>query len=357
MKVDNKFNWLHVSDFHQGMKGSAHLWYDVKSSFYEDIKYHCLAQGNIDVVIFSGDLTQKATEDEFNAVITEIETLWEHFKTVGQNPSLFVIPGNHDLERPKPRSPVALALNEWASEDMAEAFYQKDGPYLEQVKRMFKNYSQFIKKLKSRKINILEDSVGIIAGDSCGVWQKEEFRVGLVGLNTAWSQITGGDLQGKLELGATQIQQVSKKHITEWTDGNHANLIVTHHPANWLSPHSEEAFNIEINPLGRFTAHLFGHMHEAKAVQEDYGDEEVKRSFQASSLFSLEMYGQNKTRRHGYNFGQINFDDDVITWWPKKAEQRVGAGGWTVRPDTASLPKRQNECITYKIRLNLKKKI
>lgn len=356
MKVDNKFNWLHISDFHQGMKGTENLWHDVKSSFYEDITYHCLAQGNLDVVVFSGDLTQQGTEAEFNAVIKEIVTLWEHFKTAGQNPSLFLIPGNHDFERPKPHSPVALALQGWKSEGMTEAFYQKDGPYLTQVNEMFKNYSQFIKKLKTRKIKILEEGIGVMPGDSCGVWQKDEFRVGLVGLNTAWSQITSGDLQGKLQLSSTQIHQVSKEHISEWTNANHVNLIVTHHPVNWLSSDSEHIFDVEINPLGRFTAHLFGHMHEAKAVQEDYGDEEMKRSFQASSLFGLETYGQNKKRSHGYNFGQINFDDDAVTWWPKKAEQRVGAGGWTIRPDTGSLPKRQNECITYKVKINNKKK-
>lgn len=356
MKSD-KFNWLHISDFHQGMRGSENLWYDVKASFYEDIKYHCLAHGDLDVVVFSGDLTQQAEKSEFDAVFKEIESLWEQLKSVGQSPSLFLIPGNHDLERPKAHSPVAMALQGWETAGVVDAFYQKDGPYIDQIKGMFKNYSQLINRLKNSKIPLLEESVGVLPGDSCGVWQQGDFRVGLVGLNTAWSQITGEALQGKLELSPKQIHQVTKQHINEWTSANHANLIVTHHPANWLSSGSEHNFNVEINPLGRFTAHLFGHMHESIAVQEDYGDYEVKRSFQASSLFGLETYGQKKDRRHGYNFGQIDFANDDITWWPKRAEQRTGAGSWTIRPDTASLPKRQNESVTYKVQLNNKKKI
>ncbi|MCD5997517.1 metallophosphoesterase [Pseudomonas sp. CDFA 602] len=355
MTSNNKFNWLHISDFHQGMNGSENLWADVKPSFYSDIKYHCVANGDLHVVVFSGDLTQKADKNEFDAIFKEITALWDQFKTIGQNPSLFLIPGNHDLERPKPHSPVEMALKNW-DQHIAEVFYDKKGPYVEQVAGMFKNYSQLLSKLKASKIPLIQDSVGALPGDSCGVWQQGEFRVGLLGMNTAWSQITGGDLKGKLELGLPQLHQIPEQNINEWTAANHANLIITHHPANWLSTASEELFNLEINPLGRFTAHLFGHMHQPVAVQEDYGDFEVKRSFQAASLFGLEQYRDHSERRHGYNFGRIDFDADEITWWPKRAEQRTGAGGWTIRPDTASLPKRQNEFATYRVILNLKKK-
>ena len=53
--------WLHLSDLHQGMDGQSWLWPNVREQLYDDLrKLHRLC-GPWDVVLFTGDLTQRAS--------------------------------------------------------------------------------------------------------------------------------------------------------------------------------------------------------------------------------------------------------------------------------------------------------
>lgn len=360
MEEDGTFGWLHISDFHSGMKHVKGRWAQVKPKFYEDIKRHHEKNGPVDLVIFSGDLTQAGEESEFTEVSNEISELWEHFSNLGHIPSLFVIPGNHDLSRPKLSSPISLAIKNWANEPALEeaVFDDPDSAYFKDIEKCFKNYTAFINDLKSRGIPLLADKLGVLPGESAAVWESRGIRVGLIGLNTAWSHLTSGDLMGKLHLSPRQIDKI-ESNIDAWTSNNDVNLLVTHHPVNWLTQDSQKEFRDNINPLGRFTAHLCGHMHESTALTENWGDADSKRVIQATSLFGLETFGNAAERRHGYNFAKVSLNDAHITWWPKKAENRSGAGGWMIRPDSASLPEHVHECmqipITTKFREGKKK--
>lgn len=148
----------------------------------------------------------------------------------------------------------------------------------------------------------------------------------MVGLNSAFLQLTGDDYEGSLDLSVHQLLAVTEGAPSEWCLQHDINLLVTHHPTSWLKDlaHFEE----QIYHPGRFTAHLFGHLHDADDVTVSRGGS-GRKSVQGASLFGLEyLDNPEKTLRvHGYSIGQVQVDSEGASWklWPRKSH--VGKGG------------------------------
>ncbi|TWR72949.1 metallophosphoesterase family protein [Pseudomonas marginalis] len=338
--TSSTFSWLHISDFHAGMSGAKNLWIQVKERFHQDIRQHFEKNGSIDLVVFSGDITQKADPSEFQQAFDELSELWELFSSLGASPKLFIIPGNHDLTRPKGDSTLLTALDAWRkrASNIQSLLAREDHSYRKELLEAFSNYLIFVAKLRLSNIPILMDSVGAIPGDCSGVLRVNGITIGLIGLNTAWSQLEQEKEEGHLEFSADQIHKVVPQEITKWTASNNLNLLVTHHPLSWLTKDAQEEFVNEVNPLGRFDAHLFGHMHEHRAVGQEYSQKSHKKDFQVASLFGLEKAANGKIdRAHGYYFAKVNVENEELLIWPRKAESVIG-GGWRIHPDRFSLP-------------------
>ena len=63
------FTWLHLTDLHAGMPNQEWLWPTLKHELYKDLrKVHSLS-GDWDLVIFSGDLTQRGTREDFDKLV------------------------------------------------------------------------------------------------------------------------------------------------------------------------------------------------------------------------------------------------------------------------------------------------
>ncbi|MGE6762384.1 metallophosphoesterase family protein, partial [Corallococcus interemptor] len=92
-------NWLHLTDFHQGMGRQSWLWPTVRNAFYSDLGRVLKKLGGLDLVFFTGDLTQQASRSEFERLNETLSELWVFFKGLGLAPVLVPVPGNHDLQR------------------------------------------------------------------------------------------------------------------------------------------------------------------------------------------------------------------------------------------------------------------
>ncbi|AOY81482.2 metallophosphoesterase [Moorena producens JHB] len=62
------FRWLHLTDLHLGMDGLENLWPNVEEIFFNDLEYLCEQVGPLDLVMFTGDITQGGSESEFQQV-------------------------------------------------------------------------------------------------------------------------------------------------------------------------------------------------------------------------------------------------------------------------------------------------
>lgn len=92
---------------------------------------HRLADGNFDLVLFSGDLTNRGTSTEFQRLDEMLESLWTQFRRLGSDPVLLAVPGNHDLVRPKDHLAPVRELLRW-KDDLIDAVHRwTDGhPYM-----------------------------------------------------------------------------------------------------------------------------------------------------------------------------------------------------------------------------------
>ncbi|WP_186157460.1 metallophosphoesterase [Burkholderia gladioli] len=331
-----KFSWLQLSDLHIG-QSHQWLWPNFKSVFHSDLRRLLQEVNPIDVVIFSGDLTHRGSKKEFDALNQELYEIWDIFKEMGCAPILFPVPGNHDLVRPPANDARVKLLKQWStdSEVRKEFWTENDNQYIQLIRSAFENYEEWFNAIDVDRIPTATGKRGLIPGDistslSCG-----GISVGLIGLNTAFLQLTGDDFLGKLTIDPRQLNEVTGGSPPVWCEQHEINILVTHHPVSWLSPDAVSDFHAEIHPTGRFTFHLFGHMHDPDLIATAHGGDAGRRTFQSSSLFGMEYLGDGRTERvHGYSLGQITFGDVATSrLWPRKGILNRKSGDRRIVPD------------------------
>src|SRR5579864_7156030 len=91
--------WLHLSDWHQ--QGRELDRRAVRDALLEDLeKRESIDErlAEIDFIVFSGDLAFNGAAEEYTAVAEELLRPVLEVTRVPKN-RLFIVPGNHDLER------------------------------------------------------------------------------------------------------------------------------------------------------------------------------------------------------------------------------------------------------------------
>lgn len=328
------FGWLHITDLHQGLDAQGWLWPGVREVLLDDLERLHARCGPWDLVLFSGDLTQRGSAAEFARLTQTLQQLWDHLKALGSTPALLAVPGNHDLVRPDPRRPETLLLGRWDTYPEVQAEFWRDptSPYRALVEQAFAPYTTW---LKGHPFQGPQLHHGLLPGDVSAALNKDGLRLGVVGLNSAFLQLGGGDYLGKLALDVRQLHAACGGDAPLWLKDCDYALLMTHHPPTWLSGHARSELLGEIAPPGRFVAHVFGHMHESSATTLAIGGAQARRELQGSSLFGLETYGDRVDRRHGYTAARITVDDKneaTLRLWPRVAK-RHPSGHWRVVQD------------------------
>ncbi len=331
------FNWLHLSDLHLGMGGQAHLWPNIRDQFFEDLTELHEICGPWDAVLFTGDFVQKGSKEEFDKLDELLDQLWAHLKPLGSTPVLLAVPGNHDLVRPNPKKAAVRMLKKWDDEPdiQVELWQEPDCEYRELIEQAFANYEHWWKNTPLKGNLVINH--GLLPGDFSASWTKDGLKIGLVGLNTSFLQLDSSDYHQKLAWDARQFHKACADDGTAWVKEHHACLLMTHQPPDWLNTECREGVYSEINPAGRFAAHLFGHMHENAIRNSAVGGGNVVRHWQGSSLFGLEQYGNALQRIHGYSAGRIELKDGkaLLRHWPRLAHDDK-TNGWRFIPDNKS---------------------
>lgn len=334
--------WLHLTDFHQGMSDQDWLWPNVRDDFFKDLRVMQKRNGPWDLVLFTGDLTQRGSEKEFE----RFQKTWDEINTtlfsLNSHPALLVVPGNHDLVRPKATDPVVKAFAQWdTDEDLAqELFKNSKGQYRKVVTRAFAPFSAWSDSLERPAALNGKINKGILPGDFSATFDKSGLKLGIVGLNSAFLHLTAGNLQGRLALDPRQLHHACAGNAPDWLARHHANILMTHHPADWFGKQSLDQFRAEIDKPGRFVGHFCGHMHTPQTTFSSEGGAQIRRRFQASSLFGLEKWidgsGAQQNRRHGYSIVRLTIDDEKgeLRIWPRVLEKQQQSGHWRMVADT-----------------------
>jgi hypothetical protein len=292
------FNWLHLTDLHLGTGGYEDYWPNVEESFFEDLDFLMDKVGSLDLVLFTGDLAFKGDSDEFTLVNQLLEKLWTKLRALGSDPKLLAVPGNHDLVRPNDVSDPALInlLHLWDNPIVQNAFWDNpDSDQRKVVDRAFANYVQWWQDPSVPKPQILSD--GLLPGDFSATIEKDNLRLGILGLNTSFLQLEGGDRKGKLALNVRQFNHACSGHGPDWANEHDACLLLSHHPPNWLTEHAQQHLEGEIHsPPHRFAMHFFGHMHDPRFRSVAEGGANARRRLQGCSMFAVGGWSESQEK-------------------------------------------------------------
>ena len=341
------YRWLHLSDLHVGCKGEA-VWWQMLEDFQRSLDIWLPKVGGPpDLLLLTGDLAWSGKASEYDRLDRFLERLLGAIeKQTGARPLLIPVAGNHDLERPTgARMSSFRVLDAYEAsaldEDVAALrvqLWEKHKPGL-----LAKPFTHYERWLKRTVIPQLTDKPGVAVhrsffpGDlTVTADLPGRFPLAVVGLNSAWSHYKGGDFIGRLLLPAEQFQAalpavVGGSRLDLFQRVERA-LLLMHHPRSWFTPASRATFDGNVYPGHRFTACLFGHMHEPNAVHYAQAGGAARCFYQAPSLFGLDKYGtKEESRMFGYTFGQVARDGEVRLW-PLRSTLR-GDGVWTFGPD------------------------
>ena len=76
-----------------------------------------------------------------------------------------------------------------------------------------------------------------------------------------------------------------KANANKWAERHHITFLLTHHPPSWLSKNAQHEYTAEIYSRRRFSAHLFGHTHEAAVSEERQAGGTPRVQLQSRSFF------------------------------------------------------------------------
>src|SRR6185369_15247075 len=330
--LKSSFSWLHLTDFHYGLKGQDCLWPTLREPFLDSLAEVHKRCGPWDAVLFTGALVQSGETAQFEEMQAEVlDPLWEKLRELGLGSAvLLAVPGNHDLYRPNPNEDNAAIdafLKKDGFQDIVAKFLDRPaGPYRGVINDAFAAYSQWWAKAPHRPADVKS---GALPGDFSVTLQAGGHRIGIVGLNTTFLQLAGGNYEGRLVWDARQLHAVCDGAVDTWSKQHDVCLLLTHQGPNWLTPEAQEHGDSEIAPAGRFAAHLFGHQHETKITYTRRGgSRQAVRLCQGCSVFGMEKYGDppKAQRAHGYAAGRIEFDEKEACFrlWPMIATNKTG---------------------------------
>lgn len=291
MENDNprRFSWLHLSGLLCSQKADATIPWD---AMRKDLERLTDLYGPCHALFITGDLVRTGTDSDYLEVTRLLENyLIPIISRVNAFPVLCV-PGNHDINlRISRKSIAAKAFRYWSEDsDLRRDFWRPNSPYKKLVEAAFKGYvNWFEEKIRSDR----ELQLGLLPGDFSTSITLNNLRVGVVGLNTAFTAVA---TKGRPAISAKQLDAVCGENADRWTSRHDVNILLTHYPPNLLDQESQRVFRGYIAPPGRFAFHLCANQH----TPVEYVREEAATLMVQSPAFDLE------TSKHpGYVFGSI----------------------------------------------------
>jgi predicted phosphodiesterase len=224
-------SWLHLSDLHARDEGKA-VERAVFDSMLKDIETQVEAEElDLDAVFFTGDLAFSGNSEQYKIAEKKLDSVLEACGLKGCREKLFIVPGNHDVNRQAvwpPHKAFAESLLSSDTYDEISNFLSAEEQRDWFFKR-FEGYRQFVEAYY--------DGCGIEFDHSNYFYarsiEKGEHVFLVIGLNSAWSSFRDHE-QGQLLLGEQQVCDAEERAQEKWP-APHLYIVLVHHPLYWLA--------------------------------------------------------------------------------------------------------------------------
>ncbi len=330
--------WLHFSDLHLCNPKSGWEAKNILEKLGDDLRRlqdkHGLAP---DLIFFTGDAVfghlgengGKTITEQFKEAAHFFESIQEVFTNNVPIGNFFIVPGNHDVKRTKL---LELINNGFKLSLQGKDYTGVEKALNELIKQGGDEWEGFINRLSDYRQFLADNDYTHLLQDSKRLIYAVEreingVKIGIAGLNSAWSCYQDGE-KGKLWLaGHWQIQTLSRK-----LSSVELKIALMHHPFNWFC--KEEDPSIQREMENHFDFFLHGHEHQdwvnAQAdgftrigAGASYGDSESETGYNMVRLYPEEGRGEVWLRKYDRSGGG---------WIPRVIANRTDNNGvWPIR--------------------------
>lgn len=242
-----EINWLHLSDIHFNSKET----FDqevIHEAFINDLINQLESRKiQLDYIFFTGDVAYSASKDDYECALEFFGKLCDVIRFDKKN--LFIIPGNHDVNRYKVSKFLDDERNKLETREEIRGIcnnIELMNRYLER----FDNYSNFISKLYGK--DFVMDSTNYYFADN--KIANNKMNVGIIGLNSAWTSYGGRNDCNNIYVSEVQLKQAINK-----VAGASLKMVLMHHPPTWL--YEEDRTDVESLLYQNCHVLLHGHLH------------------------------------------------------------------------------------------------
>lgn len=325
--MDNTLKWLHISDIHFCSKTE---WRDstARDSLIEYLKSIFKKDSSLrpDLIFCTGDIAFGENgllllSDQYKQAKLFFDNLLD---VCGQEEStplpkerLFVIPGNHDINRNNVNKDAQETLTRWADTSanyvnhINDRFADRTPEFTDAIKRL-DEYAQFVQSYLPHQHD--KD------GRHCftNIININGINIGIGGFNTAWSCAGPEDDRTVWLAAEWQFNAACR-------DLKNANFRIglIHHPVDWLNQTERDLVTSRISTDFHFWLH--GHSHKAWVVPT-----------QSNVVIAAGAVGAQNSEEFGINLVKIDlseFNGKVYLH-----QRKAGGASWTIAPVEVHAP-------------------
>jgi hypothetical protein len=311
--MNRTLTWLHLSDLHARLRDDWDS-RQITGSLIRDLKTmqreHSLRP---DFVFFTGDLAfgtvgRESMVDQYQLVRSFFDAVRTAFNPEIPLRDLFLVPGNHDVDRDEilPEQTEWLRHPDRQQHEILAAMRDEKKQWRVWMDRLV-NYRNFLTSYGL--LHLTPDDPHLVWADAREIHGS---RIGIIGLNSAWSCANNED-KAKLWFG-TDWQIARVKQIMGPVDFAFA---LIHHPGNWFTEREDPAAMRRLRQ--EFPIVLHGHEHQ----------EWVEADAEGRLVLSAGACYESSWMSNGYSFGQIDLDQKQGSVWLRQWES-IGRG-WVPR--------------------------
>ncbi len=245
--------WLHLSDAHLCKQktgwDSRRILHALRTDLQKVQKDFALSP---DLIFFTGDLVfgdlpGTPISTQFRDAYEFLESVRRLFAKEIPADKLFLVPGNHDVNRNRILDFHADYLDRLGTDVVNRWLRDTPSEWTSVIARL-EDYKNFLEE--SGYNHLLTDARRLICTQ---ILKVNDIRLGIAALNSAWSSGRDSE-QGRLRFGRWQVETA-----LEALEASDLKLVVTHHPADWFSEF--EKTEISLGFERDFDFHLHGHEH------------------------------------------------------------------------------------------------
>lgn len=257
-----KIRILHLSDFHFGVQDPFLNHVKVLENLVSTVEQEVMASGPPDFCIVTGDITQSGGIKQFRKATKWFRKILKPEWKI----KLFVVPGNHDVQRPASECELFNFIGiRRSSYDSRESFLKHREKIISDLHINFKNFYKWVLELEEDFDLISKWREGDITCVSTETIQDESLH--LIGLNTSLLSCDNND-EGALVIDPSELNEGLKGVDYE----KQLIIVAGHHPVGnqsnekWLVGWNNKEIENILFPLNGPHIYLHGHIHKTEGI-------------------------------------------------------------------------------------------